>query len=320
VRQLTTSGLLQRSDRPLHPREAAHERHWTTWNPAAGFFHSATRDVNFAAGEAHASDFLRARVKARPQPPRSKSYAGRPAVALPTFAHPAVRRGTRDPVGSLATVLLERRTWRRFGRPRLTREQLATLLALTFGVQKWMDQQALGRAMLRTSPSAGGRNPLEAYVVVRTVSGIRDGLYHYSAGDHRLELLERGSATARIERYLPGQAFYASASALVLMTAVFPRTEWQYPFPRAYRVVHLEAGHFCQTFCLVATALGLAPFCTAALADSAIERDLEIDGVAESVIYACGVGTRPPGTTWAPFPDTTDVPKVFLPKHRQRRP
>jgi hypothetical protein len=48
--------------------------------------------------------------------------------------------------------------------------------------------------------------------------------------------------------------------------------------------VLIEAGHFCQTFCLVGTALRLAPFCTAALADSIIERDLRIDGVTESVL------------------------------------
>jgi len=77
------------------------------------------------------------------------------------------------------------------------------------------------------------------------------------------------------------------------MTAVFAREQWKYPTPRAYRVVQLDAGHLCQTFCLVATALGLAPFSTAALADSRIERALGIDGVSESVIYAAGVGQRP---------------------------
>jgi hypothetical protein len=63
-----------------------------------------------------------------------------------------------------------------------------------------------------------------------------------------------------------------------------------------------EAGHLAQTFCLVATWLGLAPFCTMALADTRIERDLGIDGVSESVLYAAGVGGRPAGLDWAPWP------------------
>ena len=79
------------------------------------------------------------------------------------------------------------------------------------------------------------------------------------------------------------------------MTAVFPRVLWRYDYPRAYRAVLIEAGHLCQTFLLTATWLGLAPFCSMALADSRIERDLGVDGVTESVLYAAGVGTRPPG-------------------------
>jgi SagB-type dehydrogenase family enzyme len=76
------------------------------------------------------------------------------------------------------------------------------------------------------------------------------------------------------------------------MTAVSPRTMWKYQHPRAYRVVLLDAGHLCQTFCLVATWLGLAPFCIAALKDTLIEKELRIDGVLESVLYVAGVGLR----------------------------
>jgi len=74
---------------------------------------------------------------------------------------------------------------------------------------------------------------------------------------------------------------------------VFPRSQWKYEHSRAYRVVLAEAGHVCQTFCLTATWLGLAPFCTMALADSKIERALGMDGVTESVVYAMGAGVRP---------------------------
>ena len=74
------------------------------------------------------------------------------------------------------------------------------------------------------------------------------------------------------------------------MTAVFERSMWKYHMGRAYRVVTLDAGHLCQTLCLVATWLGLAPFCTAALKDTLIEQDLGIDGIRESVLYVAGVG------------------------------
>ena len=76
------------------------------------------------------------------------------------------------------------------------------------------------------------------------------------------------------------------------MTAVFPRVQWKYPSARAYRTVLLDAGHLCQTFCLVATWLGLAPFCTAAIKDTLIEKDLGLDGIRESVLYMAAVGTQ----------------------------
>jgi len=74
------------------------------------------------------------------------------------------------------------------------------------------------------------------------------------------------------------------------MTAVFARSMWKYRHPRAYRVVQLDAGHLGQTFCLTATRMSLAPFSTAALDDTLIERDLGIDGISESVIYVTGCG------------------------------
>ncbi len=101
----------------------------------------------------------------------------------------------------------------------------------------------------------------------------------------------------------------------MLMTAVFDRVQWRYPFARAYRAILAESGHLCQTFCFVATALGLAPFCTMALADSRIERDLKIDGVSESVIYAAGVGTGPRGSTGPRARSRRDA-GALLPAHR----
>jgi hypothetical protein len=84
---------------------------------------------------------------------------------------------------------------------------------------------------------------------------------------------------------------------MVFFSAMYERYLWKYTYPRAYRATLVEAGHQCQTFCLVATWLGLAPFCSMALADSRIEGDLGLDGVSEAVIYAAGVGVRPAGET-----------------------
>ena len=107
---------------------------------------------------------------------------------------------------------------------------------------------------------------------------------------HYLERLSTKTSRRKAWLYCARQNFVKNAAALFLMTAVFRRTMWKYHLARAYRVVLLDAGHLCQTFCLVATWLGLAPFCTAALKDTLIEKELGIDGIRESVLYVAGVG------------------------------
>jgi SagB-type dehydrogenase family enzyme len=295
VRLLTERTLLERTlEAAPSPNTAMHA--WRPWMPEAAFFHFATKDVRY--GPQRAMDEQLARKAATdPAPPPAKTYADLPRIGLPAEAD----------LTTLADVLRARRTWRRFDARPIELRDIATLVGLTWRVQRWVGT-GVGRCALKTSPSGGARHPIEAYVLARHVNGLAQGCYHYDSDAHALVLLKRGLTAGRLDRYLAGQSCYADAGAVVVMTAVFARAQWRYEFPRAYRVVLLDAGHLCQTFCLVATALGLAPFCTAALADSLIERDLGLDGVTESVIYACGVGTRPPGVDWAPWPTAFQIP------------
>jgi SagB-type dehydrogenase family enzyme len=280
---------------------------WGTWNPIAGFFHLATKNVPFRSTGAAPIAISRAKARTQPLPSALKSDQT-DGVRLP--------RATID--GELPSVLLARRTWRRFGQHPVALGDLATLLQLTWGVQGWIEVPRLGRFALKTSPSGGARHSIEVYVYARKVAGLRRGLYHYNPDAHRLAAVNQ-PRRLRLSDYLPGQPWYDEAGALLLMTAVFERVQWRYPYARAYRAVLAEAGHLCQTFCLVATRLGLAPFCTMALADRRIERDLRIDGVSESVLYAAGVGARPKGVDWAPWPGTNRTPVVTTPRHAERK-
>ena len=255
------------------------------WNPAAGFLHFSTKDVRYRPAGEKLGRALQRLAKTTPVPPSFKRYPAAMQTRLPPAATD----------GSFPQTLLARRTWRHFSRRTLPLSDLATLLGLTWGVQDWIRLPVFGKTPLKTSPSGGARHSIEVYVVALRVDGLRRGIYHYAADRHRLELVKRGAAPQQVEKYLPTQPWTGTAAALVIMTSVFARVQWKYHFPRAYRVVLAEAGHLCQTFCLTATWLGLAPFCTMALADSLIERDLGIDGVTESVVYVAGVGARPSG-------------------------
>lgn len=284
-------GLLERSRAPRDRRADALAT-WKDWSPAASFFHFSTKDTHAPIDLEDSLRKLRRRARTNPMPSPVKRYPKSRQLSLPA----------PETTGELPRVLLERETWRRFSRRPLELEQLATLLGLSFGVQSWIDLRGLGRVALKTSPSGGARHPIEAYVLALRVRGLPGGLYHYNAGAHRLELLRQGASARQVVRYFNGQWWFGGAAVVVLMTAVFARTQWKYPAPRAYRAVLLDAGHLCQTFCLVATWLGLAPFCTSALTDSKIEDDLGIDGVTESILYTAGVGTRPTATKSARWP------------------
>jgi SagB-type dehydrogenase family enzyme len=255
-----------------------------------------------------------------PPPPMVKRVKAESQIELP----PATT------MEGLTETLTGRRTWRKFGAAPVSRDQLATLLHVTWGVQQWMEIGGAGRMALKTSPSGGARHSIEAYALVRRVAGVRPGLYHYGADDHRLHRLARrgapatasGTASAKVRKvseYLPTQTWYDDAAVVIFMTAVFARAQWRYDYARAYRSILAEAGHLAQTFCLAATHLGLAPFCSMALADSTIEQDLGIDGVSESVVYCAGVGTRPEGVAWAPWPDSDQVPARSLPAWSRRQ-
>lgn len=302
--------LLERSDREP-PRLDSALSTWERWNPAAGFFHMATRDVRFT-DPVVGHRMLREKARVIPAPPAVKKYPGARRYPLPSV----------DAGSSLAHVLLERRTWRRFSRRPLPSASLGGLLGLTSGVQQWATLRGQGDFPLKTSPSGGARHPIETYVCVRRVEGVRPGLYHYAADRHCLELIGRHRMPIRVQRYLPTQFWYRDAAVLLFFTAVFARYLWKYSYARAYRALFIEAGHLCQTFCLVATDLGLAPFCSMALSDSRIEEDLGLDGVSESVIYAAGVGLRPAGIVSPSkpkgFPPLRVRPNPFLERRHTR--
>ena len=105
-----------------------------------------------------------------------------------------------------------------------------------------------------------------------------------------LHVIRYGNIKRDAERYYANQWWTAQAAAVFIMTSVFERSMWRYKYSRALRSIYIEAGHLCQTFCLTATAMKLAPFCTAALSDSLIEQELGIDGIRESVLYMCAAG------------------------------
>ena len=257
---------------------------WRAWSPEAALFHFGTRNPTFSISRPDYEMELREKARHYPPPPPTKSMRG-PRVDLPAA-------GVH---GSLEHALHSRRTWRQFAARPIELEELASLLKLTFGVQKREHVDGQGPMVRKTSPSGGARHSIEAYLMALNVKGLRQGAYHYDADTHELVDLKRPVRVEALSHALANQRWFLRAGALIVMSAVFERAMWRYPFNRAYRSILTEAGHLGQTFCLVATALDLAPFCTMAFRDSDLEAMIGIDGVSESAMYVVGAGTRPRG-------------------------
>ena len=166
---------------------------------------------------------------------------------------------------------------------------------------------------LRTSPSAGGFHPIDAYPVVTAVEGLEPGVYRYDAAGHALALLTplgADDARALSTRFVCGQTYFGDAQVVILLAARFDRAFWKYrDHAKALAALLMDAGHLSQTLYLVAAELGLGAFVTAAVNNADADRQLGIDGVGEGVLAACGIGR--PADEQSPF---DPVFEAFVPR------
>ncbi len=221
-------------------------------------------------------------MRGRPLPPMQKDVpAGSAVVDLP-------RTAAGDERAEAYWRWVEtRRSRRNFARTPLGLEELATLLWATQGVLKVVE----GHTM-RTVPSAGARHPLETYVVVNRVESLDGGLYRYQPIEHQLVALRHDASLGeRMAAACLQQNIVALCGATFVWAAVIDRARWKYQ-QRAYRYIHLDAGHVCQNLYMGCEVLGLACCAIGAFDDDVMNQLIGVDGREEFVIYLAVVGRR----------------------------
>jgi SagB-type dehydrogenase family enzyme len=201
---------------------------------------------------------------------------------------PSVRLAP-PPDSPLASALRARRSCRAYRPQTLPAEALSSLLAGAYGVSRLEPIPQLGGAFFRGVPSAGGLFPLELYAVACDVEGLPDGLYHYDVRGHALEPVRSEGVYEELNAALMTGPFVRHANLVVIMTAVFERTQKKYG-PRGYRYILFEAGHVAQTLCLLAAERGLGSLCMGGFHDTSLNRFLGLDGVSEAALYTVAVG------------------------------
>lgn len=272
------NGRADRHDHEVHSR-------WR-WGHDARWFHFSSRDVRYEVEAARQEQLLRDLAAQEPPPPPQREPAAVPLRLPGEFA---------DQPGGLWDALLNRRTRRVFdGRP-LTLETFGTLLRWTWGATAERTHPVLGPYFLKTSPSGGARHPVDVYPLVLRVDGLASGAYRYAPREHGLEPLDVEISEDLLVDLFAGHEWFREAPVAFVMTAVLDRNAWKYRHSHAYRVLLLDAGHLGQTFHLVCTTLGLAPFTSGATDDRLIESVLGLDEAEEVVVYAAATG-YPGGT------------------------
>ncbi|MBN3861614.1 DUF692 family protein [Pseudomonas frederiksbergensis] len=260
---------------------------WTRWDAALEFYLSTRTDSHTPyISVAELETELEQKASARCQPSAFKDYGSHPFIALenPLLTSCTIAQPT------LLDSLCNRRTSRTFSGQPLSSAQLSLLLYYTWGATV-MEHNRMGDYFLKkTSPAGGSLQGTEVYAVLMNVQGFERGLYHYSVRRHGLELLSLEDPRAWISEACGGQTWIKDAAAVFVSTARVERMAWKYEFSRALRVALMDAGHLSQTFSLLATALDLGCFTTAALRDEMFENRLGLDYLEEPVFLVNGVG------------------------------
>lgn len=161
--------------------------------------------------------------------------------------------GETDPAGveaALEVTILARRSTRSFTGEGLTAADLARLLEFAYA----------GETASPKGPGVAARlldgSLIDSFVAVSDVAGIDPGIYYYVPTSHELRPMRSGVSRETLQHLSLGQELGRDAAVQVLHLADLVRALERYG-ERAYRYLHLDAGHLGQRLNLACVHLGL---------------------------------------------------------------
>lgn len=228
-----------------------------------------------------------------PQPlARRPDYPGTP-LDLPVPDLAASR--TYDP--TLTAVLEDRVSTRAFDDARpVNIDQLAELLYRTARTRNIQPVEPGEELLSRPYASGGGLYELEVYPVVRNVTGIEPGIYHYDSFEHLLRPVAAADSKTVARLIKPAAATLAGGAepqALLVIAARCGRVMWTYE-QIGYALILKDVGALMQTIYLAATAMGLG-VCAQGFGDTAaFVAATGVDERQESSVGSIVIGSPPP--------------------------
>lgn len=200
---------------------------------------------------------------------------------------------------SVATVLSKRRSAAPFDADPPDLQDLAYILLASYGVTGRITSGPARRRSdgqqttmgLRATPSAGGLNSNDIFVLVEQIVGIEPGLYYFNPDLKSLQLVNSRARISDLAEATGYSERIRSSSVAVLLAGAFSRIQWKY-WERGYRMVLLDCGHLAQSLVIAASELDIVAHPIGGFVDDAVNELIGFDGIDDSVLHLLILGKR----------------------------
>jgi SagB-type dehydrogenase family enzyme len=189
-----------------------------------------------------------------------------------------------DNLEGLEDTILKRRSTREYNGDSLSFKQLKALLDFTYQPHHYIDRG------LDNAPDYCALESIETFIAVSHVTGLEEGCYYYAPKAQELRQIRFKNFRQELHFLCLGQALGRDAAAVVFHTADLAKAIAQYG-DRAYRYLHLDAGHLGQRLNLAAIHLGLGVSGIAGFFDDRVNEVLGIPED-EAVLYITTLGNQ----------------------------
>jgi SagB-type dehydrogenase family enzyme len=187
-----------------------------------------------------------------------------------------------DNLDGLERTIINRRSTRAYTGEPLTIEELKALLDFTYQPQNYIDQDLDG------SPDYFDLNLVETFIAVSGVTGLEEGCYYYAPKAQELRQIRFKNFRRELHYLCLGQDLGRDAAAVVFHTADLNKAVAHYG-DRAYRYLHMDAGHLGQRLNLAAIHLNLGVSGIGGFFDDQVNEVLGIPSD-EAVLYITTLG------------------------------
>ncbi len=183
---------------------------------------------------------------------------------------------------TLLPTILKRRSTRAFSGEPLTKEELNAILDFTYHPESFYADG------LDPDPMYFDLSLIETFIAVNDVDGLEEGCYYYSKKGRYLRQVRFKNFREEVYYLCLGQELGYKASAVIFHTCDLPKSIFKYG-ERAYRYIHMDAGHLGQRINLAAINLSLGVSGIGGFFDDNVN---EILGIPEdeAVVYITTLG------------------------------